>query len=53
MYFLIKVISGTNTVPEKRHAPNWCPIKLHNILKLYIISYFTRTAVDEAMDWDF
>lgn len=47
-YFLINVIPGTNTVPEKR-----CPIKLYNILNLYLISYFARTAVAEAIDRDF
>lgn len=47
-YFLINVISGTNTLPEK-----CCPIKLYNILNLYLISYFARTAVAETIDRDF
>lgn len=53
IYFSINVISGIKTVPEERHAPKWCPIKLYNVLNLYIISYFARTTIDEAMDRDF
>lgn len=48
-YFLINVFSRTNTSHGKRCAQKRCPIKLYNILNLYIISYFARTAVDEAI----